>query len=857
MHRSLKPHASTAQAKKVQPPTIPGDSPQDLHHYQQFQPQQQQHHHHPHHQPLIPLYRLSGPLRHHQNQQADDGISMSGSSIVSSPSLEEGGFNLPRETSVALRLKDEVGGGSSAVAPPAGAGGVGGAAVGAAPPGAGKPGVTMVPPPPVFCATLREPLTHKAAVYYHQQLALQEDQGIDLTQSPGRDSPGSSSGSAGSGSRHSTASLDSGRASSYLTGVSSSGASIRAPLSSPRCSSVSSCSIGSVDRQRNDELIIDWLLEMKHEEYAQLFIAAGYDLPTIARMTPEDLTAIGIKNPHHRERIKLRIDKLQVLDNLPHFVPGSIEEWLQLLRLEEYIQPLLEQNYKTVRDVTQVTWEDLEDIGIVKLGHQKKILLAIKRVKDIISGKWNPGGANAYQQQVRQPRGKSLESLEDIHDNSTRSHLTFSHYTTTDYGHFGPPTTAAAAAAMAAAATLQQQQHHHQQLLHQQQQQAAAARLLGGNPPGIGWRRSYDDGDITPTNDATREMLYEQEGGGTLPRQQRGILQRAVLNTMPPLEHHHYMNAAAAAEYGAAGGVEGGANYLSGSPLTGKKIAPEPPRRHCSIRNSRTLSGEGVPPGSVAQAHQQAAQQQQQQQQAQHMFYGHTGQQHWQQQQQQAAGAGSGQQPIYANYATIQQTTAEIHCEKYHDNKSTSSIDSIDTIPFANENTGTIKQRLLNRQELQGGGGGGGVGANNAPGGGGGHPAHLHSSSSSSSSSSTNTIANIAHSFHSLKSSSSLHDASLARSESMGSTASGGSALHLRSPTLDPLSNAGGSSSAVEPISSPESAVPAVALNSTGVPPKVSVNVLNDIGNMLANLTDELDAMLEEEKRVGLNIDSE
>ena len=187
---------------------------------------------------------------------------------------------------------------------------------------------TIVPcPPPVFCATLREPLTHKAAVYYHQQLALQEDQGIDLTQSPGRDSPGSSSGSAGSGSRHSTASLDSGRASSYLTGVS--GASIRGgssaggPLSSPRCSSLSSCSIGSVDRQRNDELIIDWLLEMKYEEYAQLFIAAGYDLPTIARMTPEDLTAIGIKNPHHRERIKQRIDKLQVLDNLPHFVPVS------------------------------------------------------------------------------------------------------------------------------------------------------------------------------------------------------------------------------------------------------------------------------------------------------------------------------------------------------------------------------------------------------------------------------------------------------------------------------------------------------------------------------------------------------
>lgn len=204
-----------------------------------------------------------------------------------------------------------------------------------------------------------QPLTHKAAVYYHQQLALQEDQGIDLTQSPGRDSPGSSSGSAGSGSRHSTASLDSGRASSYHTGASSSSTSTRlncagvnsggnglnntntgcnistggsssissqGGVSSPRCSSVSSCSIGSVDRmcQRTDlEIITDWLRELCFEEYAPLFYAAGYDMPTISRMTPEDLTAIGIKKPRHRERIKQHIDALQLPDNLPHIVPVS------------------------------------------------------------------------------------------------------------------------------------------------------------------------------------------------------------------------------------------------------------------------------------------------------------------------------------------------------------------------------------------------------------------------------------------------------------------------------------------------------------------------------------------------------
>lgn len=65
---------------------------------------------------------------------------------------------------------------------------------------------------------------------------------------------------------------------------------------------------------------------------------------------------------------------------------------MRLLRLEEYIQSLLAQGYQTVRDVTQLPWEDMEDIGIVKLGHQKKLLLAIKRIKDIMSGKWISSG---------------------------------------------------------------------------------------------------------------------------------------------------------------------------------------------------------------------------------------------------------------------------------------------------------------------------------------------------------------------------------------------------------------------------------------------------------------------------------
>lgn len=95
----------------------------------------------------------------------------------------------------------------------------------------------------------------------------------------------------------------------------------------------------------------------------------------------------GIKKPNHRKRLKAEIDNLNIGDGLPEHVPGSLEEWLRLLRLEEYLGALHQQGMRSVEDVTTLTWEDLEDIGIVRLGHQKKLLLAIKRVKDIRAGK--------------------------------------------------------------------------------------------------------------------------------------------------------------------------------------------------------------------------------------------------------------------------------------------------------------------------------------------------------------------------------------------------------------------------------------------------------------------------------------
>ncbi|XP_050560678.1 uncharacterized protein LOC118264716 isoform X2 [Spodoptera frugiperda] len=545
-------------------------------------------------------------------------------------------------------------------------------------------GGTFTFPPPA------QPLTHKAAVYYHHQLALSDDQGIDMTQSPGRDSPGSSSGSAGSGSRHSSASLDSGRASGRM----------------PHHHHAA-CHCGDLaDRVRamiaqglpDTDIIHACLADLQMEEYARLFIEAGYDLPTVTRMTPEDLTAVGIKKPNHRKRLKAELANLNVPDNLPDYIPGSLEEWLRLLRLEEYGPALVAQGYRTVHDVTQLAWEDLEDMGIVRLGHQKKILLAIKRVKDIRAGKRsisNQGSLDFTRiqpGQIRHPRGKSLESLEDPSERA--SHTTFS---------------------------------------------PEAGFYYGGGQ----WRRSYDDGDITPTNDS-------YEGGGTLPRPRGLVRPRPVAKIAATPAYRDKSPDYAYDERAYSARLQRVA--YGASPHVARKPPPEPPKRQSSQ---------------------------------------------------------------YAPFSRFGQTTVEIHPEKslplslpaypssdslsvsldstgllppppapaspprrYDDDKlrtgsdasfkSSSSTES-DSIPFANENAGTIKQ---NRGQI------------------GGRP----------------------------------HTVEYGR---------GGLGLAGLPPRAD---------------IKPAPHAPDHKDDKSSEP----VDVLNDIGNMLANLTDELDAMLEEEKRQGL-----
>ncbi|XP_056221704.1 caskin-2-like isoform X2 [Seriola aureovittata] len=134
---------------------------------------------------------------------------------------------------------------------------------------------------------------------------------------------------------------------------------------------------------KDSEAIYQWLCEFQLEQYTSNFISAGYDVPTISRMTPEDLTAIGVTKPGHRKKISMEISKLSIPEWLPDYIPSALGEWLSVIGLPQYQKRLCENGYDSITIVKDITWEDLQEIGITKLGHQKKLMLAVKRLCDL------------------------------------------------------------------------------------------------------------------------------------------------------------------------------------------------------------------------------------------------------------------------------------------------------------------------------------------------------------------------------------------------------------------------------------------------------------------------------------------
>nr|XP_045014068.1 caskin-2 isoform X3 [Jaculus jaculus] len=163
---------------------------------------------------------------------------------------------------------------------------------------------------------------------------------------------------------------------------------------------------------KDAQAIHNWLSEFQLEGYTAHFLQAGYDVPTISRMTPEDLTAIGVTKPGHRKKIASEIAQLSIAEWLPNYIPMDLLEWLCALGLPQYHKQLVSSGYDSMGLVADLTWEELQEIGVNKLGHQKKLMLGVKRLAELRRGLLQ---GEALGEGGRRPaRGPELMAIEGL-----------------------------------------------------------------------------------------------------------------------------------------------------------------------------------------------------------------------------------------------------------------------------------------------------------------------------------------------------------------------------------------------------------------------------------------------------------
>ncbi|XP_006886270.1 PREDICTED: caskin-2 [Elephantulus edwardii] len=163
---------------------------------------------------------------------------------------------------------------------------------------------------------------------------------------------------------------------------------------------------------KDAQAIHNWLSEFQLEGYTAHFLQAGYDVPTISRMTPEDLTAIGVTKPGHRKKIASEIAQLSIAEWLPNYIPADLLEWLCALGLPQYHKQLVSSGYDSMGLVADLTWEELQEVGVNKLGHQKKLMLGVKRLAELRRGLLQ--GETPGEGGRRLTRGPELMAIEGL-----------------------------------------------------------------------------------------------------------------------------------------------------------------------------------------------------------------------------------------------------------------------------------------------------------------------------------------------------------------------------------------------------------------------------------------------------------
>lgn len=65
---------------------------------------------------------------------------------------------------------------------------------------------------------------------------------------------------------------------------------------------------------------------------------------------------------------------------------GSVEEWLNVIKMERYIDTFLSAGYTSMDQILRLTVKDLDTLGITLLGHQKKIMNSVQTLRAQLLG---------------------------------------------------------------------------------------------------------------------------------------------------------------------------------------------------------------------------------------------------------------------------------------------------------------------------------------------------------------------------------------------------------------------------------------------------------------------------------------
>ncbi|XP_033752699.1 ankyrin repeat and SAM domain-containing protein 1A-like isoform X2 [Pecten maximus] len=126
----------------------------------------------------------------------------------------------------------------------------------------------------------------------------------------------------------------------------------------------------------------DWLEELNLGQYENTLVANGYDNTDFLGgklLDDQDLEQIGIKNSEHRKQI---LDAARLLPEVkpidPDNPPASVEQWLESLGLETYIDSFRSHDKDTMERVL-LLWEvELHTVlDISAIGHRKRILASL------------------------------------------------------------------------------------------------------------------------------------------------------------------------------------------------------------------------------------------------------------------------------------------------------------------------------------------------------------------------------------------------------------------------------------------------------------------------------------------------